>query len=124
MGWGSKRPGATTVGRLFNHSVRSPGCRGTKVPIVGNVAMDAVMVDVTDVPGTPVTVDDEFVLIGRQGDLEIRASDLASVRTTNSWEVVTSFAARLPRVFDAASGPQGLRTLVPDSGPRPRRTTA
>lgn len=98
--------------------------RGTKVPIVGNVAMDAVMVDVTDVPGAPVTVDDEFVLIGRQGDLEIRASDLASVRTTNSWEVVTSFAGRLPRVYDAASGPQGLRTLAPDSGPRPRRTTA
>jgi alanine racemase len=98
--------------------------RGTRVPIVGNVAMDAVMVDVTDVPGEPVSVDDEFVLIGRQGDLEIRASDLASVRTTNSWEVVTSFAARLPRVYDAASGPQGLRTLVPETGPRPRRTTA
>lgn len=98
--------------------------RGSQVPIVGNVAMDAVMVDVTDVPGEPVTVDDEFVLIGRQGGLEIRVSDLASVRTTNSWEVVTSFAARLPRVYDAASGPQGLRTLVPATGPRPRRTTA
>ena len=98
--------------------------RGQAVPIVGNVAMDAVMIDVTDVPGEPVGVDDEFVLLGRQGDLEIRADALASARTTNSWEVVTSFAARLPRVYDAASGPQGLRTLVPDSGPRPRRTRA
>jgi len=82
------------------------------------------MVDVTDVPGDPVTVDDELVLIGRQGDLEIRASELARARATNSWEVVTSFARRLPRVYHAASGPQGLRTLVPDAGPRPMRTRA
>ena len=34
-----------------------------RVDLVGNVAMDAVMADVTDVPGPPVTVDDEFVLI-------------------------------------------------------------
>ena len=34
------------------------------MPLVGNVAMDAVMADVTDVPGPPVDADDEFVLIG------------------------------------------------------------
>ncbi len=42
--------------------------RGVRVPIVGRVAMDAVMVDVTDVPGPPVDTADAFVLIGRQGD--------------------------------------------------------
>ena len=41
--------------------------RGRRVPLVGNVAMDAVMVDVTDVPGPPVDLADEFVLIGRSG---------------------------------------------------------
>ena len=41
--------------------------RGRRVPLVGNVAMDALMVDVTDVPGPPVDLDDEFVLIGSQG---------------------------------------------------------
>ena len=98
--------------------------RGTPAPIVGNVAMDAVMVDVTDVPGEPVTVDDEFVLFGRQGDLEIPVADLARTRSTNAWEVVTAMAGRLPRVYHAASGPQGLRTLVSGTGPRPRRTRA
>ena len=29
--------------------------------------MDAIMVDVTDVPGPEVTIDDEFTLIGEQG---------------------------------------------------------
>ena len=41
--------------------------RGVAVPLVGRVAMDAVMADVTDVPGDPVTERDEFVLLGRQG---------------------------------------------------------
>jgi alanine racemase len=45
--------------------------RGMRVPLVGNVAMDAVMADVTDVPGPPVTTDDEFVLLGAQGGARI-----------------------------------------------------
>ena len=86
--------------------------RGRRVPIVGNVAMDAMMVDVTDVPGSPVGVDDEFVLLGEQGGERIPASELARSRTTNSWEVVTSMSRRLPRVYDAAAGPVGIRTLI------------
>ena len=85
--------------------------RGCRVPLVGNVAMDAVMADVTEVPGPPVSVTDEFVLLGRQGGDEIRAADLAATRSTNSWEVVTAMAARLPRVYHATSGPQAVRTL-------------
>lgn len=96
--------------------------RGVRAPIIGNVAMDAVMVDVTDVPGEPIGVHDEFVLIGRQGGDEITAASLAAARSTNSWEVVTAMAARLPRVYHAGSGPQGLRTLVSGMGPRTRTT--
>lgn len=86
--------------------------RGVRAPLVGNVAMDAIMIDVTDVPGPPVTPDDEFVLLGRQGDERISVEDLARTRTTNTWEVVTQMAGRLPRVYHAAAGPAGLRTLT------------
>lgn len=86
--------------------------RGFRVPLVGNVSMDAVMADVTDVPGPPVTVADEFVLLGRSGDEAITVADLAHVRTTNTWEVVTGMARRLPRVYHAAAGPVGLRALT------------
>ena len=92
--------------------------RGARVPLVGNVAMDAVMADVTDVPGPPVNVGDEFVLIGDQGGERITAADVAAGRGTNSWEVVTTLSARLPRVYDAAAAPQGLLTLVGDDGAR------
>jgi alanine racemase len=86
--------------------------RGFRVPLVGNVAMDAIMFDVTDIPGQPVGVEDEFVLLGEQGSERITAQDLAQARTTNSWEVVTTTSRRLPRVYHASAGPVGVRTLA------------
>ncbi len=86
--------------------------RGSRVPLVGTVAMDAVMADVTDVPGPPVTIDDEFVLIGEQAGQRITALDVARARTTISWEVVTAMARRLPRVYHAGLVPLGVRTLA------------
>ena len=90
--------------------------RGRRVPLVGNVAMDAVMADVTDVPGPPVDGSDEFVLLGRSGEQRITVEELARLRTTNTWEVVTDMSRRLPRVYHAASGPVGLRTLTERKG--------
>ena len=85
--------------------------RGVRVPLVGNVAMDAVMADVTDVPGPAVDGGDEFVLFGGDGNQRITVAELAQARTTNSWEVVTNMSRRLPRVYHAAAVPVGLRTL-------------
>jgi alanine racemase len=86
--------------------------RGVRVPLVGRVAMDAVMADVTDVPGAPVTEEDEFVLLGAQGDLRITAHDLASACGTISYEVVTGMSRRLARVYHAAGSVVGMRTLT------------
>ncbi len=86
--------------------------RGQRVPLVGNVAMDAVMVDVTTVAGPPITVDDEFVLFGEQGSGAITVEEVARLRTTNSWETVTAMARRLPRVYHADSAIADIRTLV------------
>ncbi len=86
--------------------------RGRRVPLVGNVAMDAIMFDVTDVPGPAVGVEDEFVLIGEQGGQRITARDLARTRNTNTWEVVTTVSRRISRVYHASAGPVEIRTLV------------
>ena len=90
--------------------------RGQRVPLVGNVAMDAVMADVTDVTGPRVTPADEFVLLGAQGDDEITAGDLAQERTTITWEVVAAMSRRLPRVYTARAVAVGIRTLTEDRG--------
>jgi alanine racemase len=83
--------------------------RGVKVPLVGSVAMDAVMADVTEVGD--VGLDDEVVLIGAQDGSEIVTNELARVRTTIPWEIVTGMAHRLPRVYHAGPVLKGLRTL-------------
>ena len=56
--------------------------------------------------------DDEFVLLGAQGSERITAEDLARLRTTNTWEVVTAMSGRLARVYHAAAGAKSLRTLT------------
>jgi alanine racemase len=92
----------------------SPGAealvRNRHVPLVGSVAMDAIMADVTDVPG--VDTSDEFVLLGRQGEERITAHDLARLRNTIAWEVVTTMAQRLPRVYHSGAVLLGMRTLA------------
>ena len=71
------------------------------------------MADVTDVPGAagrrPTTNSSSS---GRPGTSGSRPTTLARERTTNTWEVVTGMARRLPRVYHAAAGPVGLRTLT------------
>ncbi|MEO7118277.1 MAG: alanine racemase [Candidatus Limnocylindrales bacterium] len=88
--------------------------RGRRVPLVGSVAMDAIIADVTDVPEA--TSEDEFVLLGAQGTDRITAQELARRRTTITWEVTTGIANRLPRVYHADSGWVSVRTL--DEGSR------
>jgi alanine racemase len=90
--------------------------RGRRVPAVGTVAMDAVMVDVTDVPGAPVSVDDEFTLIGTQGGETIAATEVAQWGNTISYEIVTAMSGRLPRVYYAAAKAVLMRTVASDLG--------
>jgi alanine racemase len=87
--------------------------RGARAPVVGSVAMDAIAVDVTDVPGAG--ADDEYVLLGVQGRDRITTAELARLRTTIVYEVLTALAPRLPRVYHAPAGLLGLRTLEGES---------
>jgi alanine racemase len=69
---------------------------GRRCPIVGVVTMDQLMVDVGDMD---VVAGDEVVLLGRQGDQQIRAEDWAERLGTIGYEVVCAISARVPRVY-------------------------
>lgn len=71
--------------------------RGRRAPIRGRICMNLVMVDVTDIPD--VAPEDEAVLLGRQGDQEILAEDLAQLIGTIHYEVVARLSAELPRLL-------------------------
>lgn len=84
--------------------------RGAAVPIAGRVAMDHVMLDVTDVEG--VLAGDEVVVIGTQGDLTITAEELADACGTINYEVVTAIRLRVPRRYHRGSKVVATKTLA------------
>ena len=70
---------------------------GQRAPVRGRVAMDFIMVDVTDIPD--VKVEDEVVLLGKDGDDNITADDLASMAGTINYEIVTRINPLIPRMI-------------------------
>lgn len=70
--------------------------RGCRVPIRGRVCMDQLVLDVTELPR--VEPGEEAVFIGRQGEDEITAVEVANQAGTISYEILTRMAARLPRL--------------------------
>jgi len=104
MRWRAERPGRIGVlpigyGDGFPR-VRNEGhalIRGTRVPLVGGVAMDALTVDLTDLPDA--APGDEAVLMGRQGAEEISAHDLALLKRSVIYDLLAGWRSRMPRVY-------------------------
>jgi alanine racemase len=69
---------------------------GQRAPVAGRVCMDLTMIDVTDI--RKVQQGDEVVLLGRQGDAEISADEMAAWANTISYEILTSIGVRVPRI--------------------------
>ena len=70
---------------------------GRRVPIVGRVCMDLTLLDVGEVPG--VSVGDEAVILGRQGDEVLSADEMAASLDTINYEVVSTITSRVPRIY-------------------------
>jgi alanine racemase len=84
--------------------------RGRRAPIVGRIAMDMSVADVTDVPY--VALDDEVVIIGRQRDETIAAEEVAQLCDTISYEILTGITARVPRLYLREGRIVAVETLV------------
>lgn len=94
----SERIGTVAVG-YGDGFRRSPGnlalVGGKRVPVVGRVCMDQVLVQLDSVPQAK--AGDEVVLIGEQAAERLRAEELARAWGTISYEVVCGITARVPR---------------------------
>lgn len=76
--------------------------RGARVPMIGRISMDMTVVDITGIPG--VGVGDVATLLGAEGGESITVDDVAEVAGTISYEVLTGFTARLPRIWAGLDG--------------------
>lgn len=70
--------------------------RGKRYPIAGRICMDQFMVDIGDAEAY---VGDEVVLIGRQGDEEIKLEEISRLCDTIPYEILCGFNDRTPREY-------------------------
>jgi alanine racemase len=70
---------------------------GRRRRLLGRVTMDQMMVDASDAPD--IVVGDEAVLLGRQGEDEISAAEVADRAGTIAWEIFTGLSPRVTRVY-------------------------
>lgn len=70
---------------------------GRRCPILGRICMDQLMADVSALDS--VKIGDVVTLIGRDGEEEILADELAACEGTINYEVVCGLSKRVPRVY-------------------------
>ena len=68
---------------------------GTRCPVLGRIAMNMFVVDVDHLEN--VKVEDEVVLLGKQGNEEITAEEIAAHLGTINYEITTRISPLLPR---------------------------
>jgi len=71
--------------------------QGRRVPIIGRISMDLTVVDISDLSG--VRVGDIATLVGPEGGEEITLDEVAELAGTISYEILTGFTPRLPRIW-------------------------
>jgi alanine racemase len=75
---------------------------GRRVGIIGRISMDVTVVDISDAGS--VEPGDVATLIGSDGDQTITVDDVAALMDTISYEVLTGFTPRVPRVWTDDAG--------------------
>lgn len=83
---------ADGIGRLYGHGKGYVIIAGKKAPIVGNVCMDMIMVNIT---GIDCQEGDEVILF----DSSNTADDLAHSANTISYELITAISQRVKRII-------------------------
>ncbi|MEO0076288.1 MAG: alanine racemase [candidate division WOR-3 bacterium] len=106
VGYGDGYPYALNNGevivQLWDESKRAK--------IIGNICMDMIMIDVTDIPG--VKIGDIVTLLGSSDNQTITAQELARWANTIPYEITCRVSPRVPRVFIKNQKIVSIRNLL------------
>ncbi|GAA3592704.1 alanine racemase [Flavivirga amylovorans] len=83
---------ADGIGRQYGNGKGFVTIKGQQAPIIGNVCMDMIMVNITNIDCSE---GDEAIIFGK----EISAEQLAETTNTISYELITALSQRIKRVF-------------------------
>ena len=87
--------------------------RGKSAPIVSSPSLEHTRIDLSHVPDAQ--VGDEVVIIGRQGDAEIAAAEVAARHGLGLHHVATTVGPRVSRVYFSDGAP--IKTITPADEP-------
>lgn len=73
-------------------------CHGHRIPVVGRICMDQMMLNATTLKSV-VKPGDTVTLIGREGDIFISVDELARILGTINYEITCMISSRVPRVY-------------------------
>ena len=76
--------------------------RGMRIPQVGNICMDQMMVAITQTSRQQIPeaqMGDIMTVVGRDGDAEITMDEMAQLRGTINYEVACGFGMRLEKIY-------------------------
>lgn len=88
---------ADGIPRVLSNGRGAALVKGKRVPIIGRICMDQLMLDVSGVPD--VRQGDEVVFIGTSGDEQITAGEVATQCGTITNEILSRIGARVNRVM-------------------------
>jgi len=94
IGYGDGFPRVRNEGEVLVH--------GKRAPRIGGVSMDAMTIDLTDIPEANLW--DEVTIMGSQNGEEISVRDLATLGKTVSYDVLAGWRSRLPRMYVGGEG--------------------
>lgn len=120
--WRASRPtriATVPIGYAHGYPRRPVGraealLHGRRVPVVGTICMEMLMLDVTEL-GDRVGVGDEVVLVGSQGAETIRATELADRTGGIVEEIFCGLSSTVPRLYVRAgerTAPEGVHADV------------
>ena len=83
---------ADGIGRQYGNEKAYVNVNGKRAPIIGNVCMDMIMIDIT---GITCKEGDEVIIFGKNPTAE----EFASMANTISYELLTAISQRVKRTF-------------------------
>jgi alanine racemase len=89
IGYGDGYPYSRNRGFVMVHERRAP--------VVGATAMDAIAVDLTEIPAAKLW--DEAVVMGKQVREEISAQEIADLSGSIPYQLLTAWRTRLPQIY-------------------------
>ena len=96
VGYGDGFPRVRNEGAVLIH--------GKRAPLVGGTSMDAITVDVSNIADAKLW--DEVVIMGTQGGETIDVHEIATLKKTVSYDVLTNWRRRLRRVYIDSAVPR------------------